>query len=434
MFNSLRAKEAITITPPVTTPVTTVTEDMTLEQVLAAMLQLMKEENTRHYRMGQLYNHVVDKELAQKAGYKDARDYFRKHLADLSQTSLTLYGAVANDFSEPVARRFGVTRLYLLLTYKEAADIEVNHEDPGGTLIEVPDDTWHVTSMSFGECSVDQMRRALQRLRKPASSKPLTPEAEALAEQYSEVVTSRFPRGARVKVAVRNEKGKAVLDFKGIPLEQVAQLVAALSGQLPPVSAVRREVRAAGHVPNPVDSSLWRVRGGLAPLRHGRDVTLVLPLVRAVAAGRLHAKFHPARSPQGCLHARDAGRLTLTGERLLGQRSSQGGHAGRAVADRHALVIAGAQPCTRLRISRWPPYRNEHQHQGQMRASNSGLTCGLSSRAGRVHVRHQPVRHHSQCEQVVTRAGGIVRGGVAAEGADKRQRFGAAVGRRSRSP
>jgi hypothetical protein len=341
MFNPLRAKEAITVTTPVTTLVTTVTEDMTLEQVLAAMLQLMKEENTHHYRMGQLYSHVVDKELAQKAGYKDARDYFRKHLADLSQTSLTLYGAVANDFSEPVARRFGVTRLYLLLTYKEAADIEVNHEDPGSTLIEVPDDKWHVTSMSFGECSVDQMRRALQRLRKPASSKPLTPEAEALAEQYSEVVTSRFPRGARVKVAVRNEKGKAVLDFKGIPLEQVAQLVAALSEQLPPVSAVRRveppvqgcspeperrsgplpamgEVRAAGHVHNPVDPSLWRVRGGLAPLRHGRDVTLALPLVRAVPAGRLHAEFHPARSPQGCLHARDAGRLTLTGERLLG--------------------------------------------------------------------------------------------------------------------
>jgi len=38
-------------------------------------------------------------------------------------------------------------------------------------------------------------------------------------------------------VAVRNEKGKAVLDFKGIPLEQVKQLVAALSGQLPPAEA-----------------------------------------------------------------------------------------------------------------------------------------------------------------------------------------------------
>ena len=162
----------------------------------------MKEENTNHYRMGQFYNYVVDKKLAEKANFKDAKDYFTKHLADLSQTSLTLYGAVANDFSEPVARRFGVICLYLLLTYKEAADIEVNHEEPGDTLIEVPDDKGHVTAKPFGDCSVDQMRRALKRLRKPASSKPLTPEAEALAEQYSEAVTGSFPKGTRVKVNV----------------------------------------------------------------------------------------------------------------------------------------------------------------------------------------------------------------------------------------
>jgi hypothetical protein len=138
-----------------------------------------------------------------------------------------------------VARRFGISCLYLLLTYKEATDLEVNHEDPDGTLIEVPDDKGHVTTKPFGQCSVEQMRRALQRKRKPASSKPLPPEAEALAEQYSEAVTSRFPKGVRVKVQVRNQKGKAVLDFKGIPVEQVSQLVAALSGELPPVRTVQ---------------------------------------------------------------------------------------------------------------------------------------------------------------------------------------------------
>ena len=82
------------------------------------------------------------------------------------------------------------------------------------------------------------MRRALQRKRKPASTKPLPPEAEARAEQYSEAVAQRFPKGkgTRVKVAVRNEKGKAVLDFKGIPVEQVLQLAEALTAELPPVS------------------------------------------------------------------------------------------------------------------------------------------------------------------------------------------------------
>jgi hypothetical protein len=103
----------------------------------------------------------------------------------------------------------------------------------------VPDDKGQVTSKPFGDCSVEQMRRALQRKRKPASSKPLPPEAEALAEQYSEAVTGCFPKEARVKVLVRNQKGKAVLDFKGIPLEQVSQLVEALSGELPPARELR---------------------------------------------------------------------------------------------------------------------------------------------------------------------------------------------------
>jgi hypothetical protein len=145
---------------------------------------------------------------------------------------------VAHDFSAPVARRFGVNCLYLLLVYKEAADIEVNHEDPGGALIEVLDDKGQVTTRPFGECSVDQMRRALQRKRKPASSKPLPPEVETLADQYREAVTSRLPRGTRVKVLLRNEKGKAVLDFKGIPVEQVSQQAQALTGELPPAREV----------------------------------------------------------------------------------------------------------------------------------------------------------------------------------------------------
>jgi hypothetical protein len=182
---------------------------------------------------------VVDNRLAEKAGYKDARDSFSQHLADLSQSALSMYGAVAKAFSEPVARRFGVTCLYLLLTYKDAVDLEVNHEDPGPTLIEVPDDKGQVMSKPFGDCTVEQMRRALQHKRKPGTTKPLPPEAEVLAEQYREAVTGSFPKGVRVKVLVRNEKGKAVLDFKGIPLEQVSQFAAALTGQLPPVREVR---------------------------------------------------------------------------------------------------------------------------------------------------------------------------------------------------
>jgi hypothetical protein len=61
---------------------------------------------------------------------------------------------------------------------------------------------------------------------------------ELRADQYREAVAGRFTKGTRVKVLLRNEKGEAVLDFKGIPVAQVSQLVEALSGELPPVREV----------------------------------------------------------------------------------------------------------------------------------------------------------------------------------------------------
>ncbi len=219
----------------------TVPKEMTLEEVRLAMLKLMAEENTNHYRMGQLYNHVVDSNLAIDAGYKNAQAYFRQHLVDLSQSALTMYGAVAREFSEPLSRRFGITCLYLLLTYAEAAEVEVNYAEPGGMLIDVPDGKGGVTSKPFSRCSVDEMRRAIQRRRKPASSKPLPEADRVLAERYMSAVTGQLPKGTALRVQVRNHKGKTVLDFRGIPLTQVKQLILALQAQLPAEPEVKQE-------------------------------------------------------------------------------------------------------------------------------------------------------------------------------------------------
>ncbi|MFL5346362.1 MAG: hypothetical protein ACJ8AT_16355 [Hyalangium sp.] len=235
MFHLLKPKEVARAIPQSTAVAHAIPEGTPLEQLRSELLGLMAQENSNHHRMGEIYNHIVDKRLAEKAGYKDAPEYFRKNLADLSLSALKVYGTVAENFSEPVARRFGVTCLSVLLTYAEASGLELHHEEPGPTPIEVPDEQGHVTEQPFSACSVDQMRRALQRKRKPTSSKPLPPEKVELADQYAEAVALRFPKGkgTLVKVALRNEKGKAVLDFKGIPLEQVLQLAEALTAQLP---------------------------------------------------------------------------------------------------------------------------------------------------------------------------------------------------------
>ena len=203
----------------------------------------------------------MDKRLAEKAGYKDAKDYFSKQLADLSQSTLTQYGAVAEAFTEPVARRFGVTCLYLLLSYKEAADVDVNPEEPGDTLIEVPDEKGHVTHQAVRAVQRGGDAPGAARKRKPSSSKPLPPEAETRAEQYARRGGGPFPKGkgTRVKVLLRNEKGKAVLDFKGIPGTRSGSWWRRSRASSPPTRRRRR---------SPSTSEL-SVRGGPAFLKRG---------------------------------------------------------------------------------------------------------------------------------------------------------------------
>jgi hypothetical protein len=212
-----------------------VQEGMTLKQVLIAMLALMKDENANQHRMGQLYNYTVKNKLAQKENYKDARDYFSKNLADLSQAALTMYGTVALHFSEQVARQFGVTCLSLLLSYKVVAELKVNHEEPGSTPIEVPADNGQVSTKPFGECSVEDMRKALRHKRKPSSSKPVPEQYLALADQYEQAVSNHFPKGVLIQVGARNQKGDSVFDIKGIPPEQMARMMEALMSETPPV-------------------------------------------------------------------------------------------------------------------------------------------------------------------------------------------------------
>jgi len=77
------------------------------------------------------------------------------------------------------------------------------------------------------------------RRRKPASSKPLPPGALERGEQYHAALKARFPTETPVQVRVRNIKSKAVVDFRGIPIEQVNKLIEALTGELPPVPEVR---------------------------------------------------------------------------------------------------------------------------------------------------------------------------------------------------
>lgn len=217
-------------------------ESLTLKEAHEEFSQLLQGENAHHHRMGQLYNHVVKNKLAEKAQYKNALVYFTQHFKTVSRSTLLLYGSVAKTFPEQVTIEFGVTRLNLLSGYKQAADIQLNPADPGPTSIEVPNSDGVVALKLFRDCTAEELRLAIQRKRKPSSTKPVPPEVLAQVENYRDAVISRFPADVPVEVKARNHKAGVLVTFQDIPWAQLDGLAEIL---LDRVYSLREEEPAA---------------------------------------------------------------------------------------------------------------------------------------------------------------------------------------------
>jgi hypothetical protein len=208
-------------------------EGLSREQALDTMRKLSADETRNHVLMGLLYNYLVDSRLLEDTEYKNALDYICSNIQEISRAALLMYGAVAREFPQTVCAQFGISRLRLLLTYKDAAKIELNTEEPGGTFVMVPDKQRQVQPKLFADCTAEDLRNALQYLRQKGIT-PVPPEQRALVDEYREAVVGSFPRGTPVRVQLRNHKGNAVVDFKGIPVMQVETLVEALLEQIHP--------------------------------------------------------------------------------------------------------------------------------------------------------------------------------------------------------
>lgn len=214
------------------------TRRMTLVQVRGAFAELLLRESGNHHQMGVYYNHVVDHRLAEGTPYKNALGFFAAYFKELSRATLVGYGTVARNFTAAVCGEFGVSRLLLLLTYKELTGLQFDHAEPGGALIAVPDEHGVVADKHFSECGVAELRKAVRAKRRPTSSTPLPPESLALVEQYRTAVTSRFSTQTPVRLSVRNLNGQAVISFKDIPLSQLDALTEALIDGVPSLRVV----------------------------------------------------------------------------------------------------------------------------------------------------------------------------------------------------
>ncbi|HZI08911.1 MAG TPA: hypothetical protein VE153_00905, partial [Myxococcus sp.] len=204
-------------------------ETLTLAQVEERLLQLVSKGQADSHQIGTLYNYVVDKNLALTSGFKDARDFFRQRITGVSQAALSMYGAVASKFPETATLKYGMDKLYTLLTYARRADLQVDGAEPGPTPIDVPQKDGSVARKPFSECSREELRQAVKHQRSPTES--MSELEAARIKRYQDHLDRSLPAQHGIRVTARREDGVLRLTLSNIPEDWMGRLVAVFTPQ-----------------------------------------------------------------------------------------------------------------------------------------------------------------------------------------------------------
>jgi hypothetical protein len=211
---------------------------LTLEQARDQMLQALLQGTPGHYRIGKLYNYVVRYRLAVDAGHRTTRAYFRHHVPVLSQARLTMYGAVAREFSLEVCEKYGMLSLGMLLEYLRLASIRlwrVEKEGRGSAPIEIPRRGGLKITKPFSDCTEEDLRLAVQDKR-AWPGQGTRDEYEQQADRYVELLRQHFAQNAhwapQIDAEVQNRR--VHLRIRHVRLIDLEPLTEALRRTLKP--------------------------------------------------------------------------------------------------------------------------------------------------------------------------------------------------------
>lgn len=157
-----------------------------LELVIGAIQKLLDDEQLNAFQIGKYVNKVVDEDLAAAAGHRRAKSCFIQRLKGIDEgnvSTLYKYARVAKSFSEMDAKRFGIFKLDVLLTYQKEVHKGVIPKDLGNHEVALLQKDGTTLMKKFSDCSVSELRNDLKRLKK---LKPPTTHETALARSEPE--------------------------------------------------------------------------------------------------------------------------------------------------------------------------------------------------------------------------------------------------------
>jgi hypothetical protein len=234
MTQELRA-----LPPP---PPSTSLRELTLDQLRDTIVQCLLQGAAGHYRIGQIYNHMVDCRRAVNAGYRTTREYFRRHVRVLSQSNLTMFGAVVRRFSPEVCEKYGMASLGGLLEYQRLTQVRVDRAAPGDTPIEIPRKGGLLLTKPFGDCTLEDLRQAVLAQRAILREKQSRSQGPFI-QAWCDVLQRYFAENAHGTVAIHprydrwdgpDEGWKLRVSLENIPLADLEDLTDALRRSLKP--------------------------------------------------------------------------------------------------------------------------------------------------------------------------------------------------------
>lgn len=198
-----------------------------LDEIVNHMNGLIQAGQKSQWELGTLYNHIVDRKLAEFAGYRTTQQFFSQRIKALGQSTLSNYGAVARNFTDAQCEQFGMTNLRNLLRYAEAAGLELDRTNPGPTPVEFPGDDGKMHTSAFADCTIDMLERATKAKRTPAPVRVPIPDAARLLF-IEDSLLKNFAGIGPVRITSHSKEGKTLVNLSDVPMTELERLLLAL--------------------------------------------------------------------------------------------------------------------------------------------------------------------------------------------------------------
>ncbi len=197
-----------------------------LEAEGAAILQLLTQGEDAHWQIGVHYNNIVDGGLAEKAGYKHARDYLAKTITSIPQSTLTRYGMIAKAFPEESAKKYGASLLAALLAYEKLTEAKPASGDPGEVPVAVPQKDGSTSNKRFADCTRAELNAAIHHLKQP--DEPVPEEDTAIINKLQEGLHEAYGENPPIAMKARNTR----VGTFSVPIDHLENLRDVLSKEL----------------------------------------------------------------------------------------------------------------------------------------------------------------------------------------------------------